>query len=399
MGEHDGIFQGKRYFRCRQDFGTIVDVSDVACFKRRGWLKFESCEIGAGVLPTPLKAALLSPLGINASELKAARRERVYERAKALLQHTDDVNIGGAPGPLVQTWSAEEINVDQMLLNLSPALKITRSRENMADPKENSWISRTPRDVPEPVNGVFGNHSYSNTASARREVTCTGINSLPEVNQYGTMVLTKAHLIPLALQRKHEKERAEERRVSLMGRGSSAPPAGSNQTLEKIESPAATVLLRGSTRSSSRETKTLPVRVDHLGRDLSDMQAPEWTKDLPKWNFSNVKCEQKSFHATSSKRSRKRASQFDVRVGDRVVMNTGLMGTCRWGPGPLDSKYITSTIYLGIQLDDPVGEHDGLVGGKRYFLCPEDCGLLRPINEVRMVKPRNAIHYRKIKFT
>ncbi|KCV68879.1 hypothetical protein H696_04297 [Fonticula alba] len=66
--------------------------------------------------------------------------------------------------------------------------------------------------------------------------------------------------------------------------------------------------------------------------------------------------------------------QPNVSVGDRVLVNDR-RGIVRFA-GPIDGL---SGIWVGIELDGPVGKNDGTVKGKRYFTCAPNHGLfVRP---------------------
>ena len=55
-------------------------------------------------------------------------------------------------------------------------------------------------------------------------------------------------------------------------------------------------------------------------------------------------------------------------------------------------------IWLGVELRKPKGKNDGSVNGKRYFTCPENCGILvkpsrvslRGINGAKILAEQNA---------
>ncbi|XP_065913818.1 uncharacterized protein [Dysidea avara] len=60
--------------------------------------------------------------------------------------------------------------------------------------------------------------------------------------------------------------------------------------------------------------------------------------------------------------------EIDFRVGDRVLVDGYLPGVVKY-VGDLDSDFINSQVYVGVKLDDPVGDSDGIINGKRYFKC------------------------------
>merc|ERR550539_1234964 len=62
---------------------------------------------------------------------------------------------------------------------------------------------------------------------------------------------------------------------------------------------------------------------------------------------------------------------------DRVKVSTGKLrgnkGFCKY-VGTVESK--EDVIYVGVELDEPNGKHDGKVKGKRYFKCRDKHGYM-----------------------
>eukprot|EP00043_Microstomoeca_roanoka_P011055 m.104344 g.104344 ORF g.104344 m.104344 type:complete len:796 (-) comp15075_c1_seq1:852-3239(-) len=87
--------------------------------------------------------------------------------------------------------------------------------------------------------------------------------------------------------------------------------------------------------------------------------------------------------------------ELPFRVGDRVVLTHDRTGVIRW-IGRFDSSFVTSHIHIGVQLDDPIGEHDGILNGKRYFTCPELHGVFVTKYEILFAKGRHDLRYRMI---
>ena len=61
-------------------------------------------------------------------------------------------------------------------------------------------------------------------------------------------------------------------------------------------------------------------------------------------------------------------------VGGNLKGNTGYVRYV----GPVHGK-AEDVIYIGVELDDPVGKHNGTVKGKRYFKCRDRYGYLAPV--------------------
>lgn len=83
--------------------------------------------------------------------------------------------------------------------------------------------------------------------------------------------------------------------------------------------------------------------------------------------------------------------QVALKTGDRVLVDGQWPGFVRY-IGDLDGSYISSDHFIGIKLDDPVGEHDGILDGKRYFKCPDKHGVIVPRKRVILVLSREAKH-------
>lgn len=83
--------------------------------------------------------------------------------------------------------------------------------------------------------------------------------------------------------------------------------------------------------------------------------------------------------------------QMALKTGDRVLVDGQWPGFVRY-TGDLDGSYISSDLFVGIKLDDPVGEHDGILDGKRYFKCPDKHGVIVPRKRVSLVLSREAKH-------
>ncbi|XP_077864580.1 uncharacterized protein LOC102803606 isoform X2 [Saccoglossus kowalevskii] len=78
--------------------------------------------------------------------------------------------------------------------------------------------------------------------------------------------------------------------------------------------------------------------------------------------------------------------QVWVRLGDRVLVKGNLTGTVKY-IGPLDHEVIAPKTYIGVQLDEPVGLHNGIYKDKRYFTTPRGHGIMVKYEEVRKIKP------------
>lgn len=64
--------------------------------------------------------------------------------------------------------------------------------------------------------------------------------------------------------------------------------------------------------------------------------------------------------------------------------------------GKIDSEFIDNRIYVGVKLDEPVGDTDGVVKTKRYFTCPPKHGKVVRITNVIAVLPNKSVFYKSL---
>ena len=75
------------------------------------------------------------------------------------------------------------------------------------------------------------------------------------------------------------------------------------------------------------------------------------------------------------------------RLGDRVLLTHERTGVVKW-MGTLGQE----PDMLGVRLDDPMGRHDGIWRGKRYFRCTARHGAFVRRNEVLAVNRARVRH-------
>ncbi|KAJ8418798.1 hypothetical protein AAFF_G00002970 [Aldrovandia affinis] len=85
----------------------------------------------------------------------------------------------------------------------------------------------------------------------------------------------------------------------------------------------------------------------------------------------------KDFKALQQLQSQK----VQVNVQDYVIMSGNQSGTVHY-VGHLDNSGTAGAVFLGLELDEPSGMHNGVFKGKRYYQCFKDCGLFVPIHKV-----------------
>lgn len=83
-------------------------------------------------------------------------------------------------------------------------------------------------------------------------------------------------------------------------------------------------------------------------------------------------------------------SKLQVQLGDHVVIKGERTGRIRY-IGHLDKIGQPNMVFVGIELDAPVGRHDGFFNGKRYFFCTKDHGIILPLHDiVCKVQPKKS---------
>ncbi|XP_041376649.1 nuclease SbcCD subunit C-like [Gigantopelta aegis] len=61
--------------------------------------------------------------------------------------------------------------------------------------------------------------------------------------------------------------------------------------------------------------------------------------------------------------------------------------------GPLDKEYFDATLYVGVKLDGPIGDSDGVFKGKRYMFTPPEHGKFFKIRDVTAMLDIQSGHY------
>ncbi|KAK0041870.1 bromodomain-containing protein [Biomphalaria pfeifferi] len=74
-------------------------------------------------------------------------------------------------------------------------------------------------------------------------------------------------------------------------------------------------------------------------------------------------------------------SKVIVQLGDHVVVKGEKTGRIRY-IGHLDKIGQPNMVFVGLELDAPVGRHDGYFNKKRYFFCQKDHGIFLPLHDV-----------------
>ncbi|XP_048405903.2 uncharacterized protein LOC125461304 isoform X2 [Stegostoma tigrinum] len=85
--------------------------------------------------------------------------------------------------------------------------------------------------------------------------------------------------------------------------------------------------------------------------------------------------------------------KLPININDYVIVNGNKSGTARY-VGHLDGSGMANAVFVGVELDEPSGQHDGTFRGKRYFQCYENFAIFVPVHEIFYViskKPKKSI--------
>ncbi|XP_067855442.1 uncharacterized protein [Heptranchias perlo] len=85
--------------------------------------------------------------------------------------------------------------------------------------------------------------------------------------------------------------------------------------------------------------------------------------------------------------------KLPININDYVIVNGNKSGTARY-VGHLDNSGMANAVFVGVELDEPSGQHDGTFEGKKYFQCYENFAIFVPVHEIFYVinkKPKKSI--------
>ncbi|XP_041040787.1 uncharacterized protein LOC121276441 isoform X3 [Carcharodon carcharias] len=97
---------------------------------------------------------------------------------------------------------------------------------------------------------------------------------------------------------------------------------------------------------------------------------------------------QSTYHAPKARRQK-----VPININDYVIVNGNKSGTARY-VGHLDGSGMANAVFVGVELDEPSGQHDGTFEEKRYFQCYENFAIFVPVHEIFYViskKPKKSI--------
>lgn len=97
--------------------------------------------------------------------------------------------------------------------------------------------------------------------------------------------------------------------------------------------------------------------------------------------FSSSEYISEADQESPDKRSFSVSHKLQVQLNDHVVAKGDRTGHIRY-IGHLDKQTQPNLLFTGLELDSPVGKHDGVLNGKRYFNCPKDHGTFIPLQEI-----------------
>ena len=76
----------------------------------------------------------------------------------------------------------------------------------------------------------------------------------------------------------------------------------------------------------------------------------------------------------------------NLSLSQRVLVANSVQGVIEY----IGTTDFASGIWIGIKLDEPRGKNDGSVNGKRYFSCPQKCGVFAPPSKVFPIEEESS---------
>lgn len=118
----------------------------------------------------------------------------------------------------------------------------------------------------------------------------------------------------------------------------------------------------------------------------TDSSIESLNSSIPSLDVTVVKkSKRNSFYATTNIEKK--------HIGKEVLVSGSEYGILKY-VGPVDFE---KGIWCGVELANPVGKHDGLVKGVRYFTCKPNHGCLAPKPRVELVIPEGQSNFEKLK--
>lgn len=83
-----------------------------------------------------------------------------------------------------------------------------------------------------------------------------------------------------------------------------------------------------------------------------------------------------------------------INLGDKVIINNSKVGTLRY----CGATQFASSIWAGVELDEPGGKNDGTVGGITYFRCAPNHGIFAPITKIAKFDERYMRFFKHVNY-
>ena len=185
-------------------------------------------------------------------------------------------------------------------------------------------------------------------------------------------------------------------------------PYEGNRVSRSLTVPKLPPIRRSSQRMEFSYPTIQDVKTTHRQRDS---ELIDHSHSNPQCNCHLCKMNSSVVVDTSTKRQKPTDAkqtlqvQSQVRLGTRVLARLKrsefdlepqkLTGIIKY-IGKIDSEFVDNQIYVGLKLDEPVGDTDGVVKGKRYFTCPPKHGKVVKISHIVAILPNKSVFYRPV---
>lgn len=120
--------------------------------------------------------------------------------------------------------------------------------------------------------------------------------------------------------------------------------------------------------------------IEKLKEQLAVLQLKQKDEDETFYVEDETKCPKPDY---SSERIRSVCNEKTIiSLGHHIITKDDLTGYVRY-MGHMNGK--PDEVIVGIELDEPVGKHDGSQHGKRYFTCRKNHGIFMPLDDITSI--------------
>eukprot|EP00042_Codosiga_hollandica_P020763 m.69051 g.69051 ORF g.69051 m.69051 type:complete len:496 (+) comp50031_c0_seq1:561-2048(+) len=335
-GRNDGSVGGVTYFRCAKNHGTFTQISRLSLTGNR-------------VEPFSLKTVKGLKDGMTRDEFvlrQAILRTGTPSSPRGVSPHPTG-SKPGTPAHLTRTGSKPSSPADQALVAKS-AGKFDSATRTMS-------VKYSPAAQPIPA---AARASVANISTARLSLTSRPSSVAGSPTTASTNLLSRTLPAPSSSPPKEGLSR------SNSASSLAASPAKQAATAS-ARAPSLSASIGPSTPVRTTSTSSLKISITPASPDPGHTAVESPAPD-----------------AISPAALKAALTKAGFKVGEIVTCSTngkeGAKGTVRF----IGTASFDSGLWIGIELRDPIGRHDGIVQGQRYFKCNANYGAMVRANKV-----------------